>query len=143
MRAGYAIGRVDPLMKAIPLPTDDLTSEQFNRHVGRRVREIRLRAGKSQEEMGALIGVTFQQIQKYEKGANKISLENLWRLCQVLGVEVEFFLPGGEAAGLAAGSSIGSTRLRLEIARAVQHIGSAQLLRNVLNIVRSLRDVLD
>lgn len=118
--------------------TEQLTSEQFNRHVGRRVREVRLRAGKSQEELGELLGVTFQQIQKYEKGANKISLENLWRLCQVLGVEVEFFLPGVEEAGFAAGDGSGNTRLRLEIARAAQRIGSTLLLRNVLNIVRSL-----
>lgn len=125
------------------MPTGHPASTGFNRYVGRRIKTARHQAGHSQEELGRLIGVTFQQIQKYEKGANKISLENLWRLCQVFGLEIAFFLPALDDASPAAMAGIGSERVRLEIGRAVQNISSAAILRNVLNIVRALREAPD
>jgi transcriptional regulator with XRE-family HTH domain len=120
--------------------SEHLTSTDFNRYVGRQLKMARLHAGHSQEELGQLLGLTFQQIQKYEKGLNKISLENLWRLCHVLGVEIASFLPDPGDASPAAGGNRSSERLRLEIGRAVQNISSAPILRNVLNIVKSLAE---
>src|ERR1700754_4274279 len=60
-------------------------------HVGRRVRFRRMLLGMSQEKLGEKLGLTFQQIQKYEKGINRIGASRLFDLAQVLGVSVQFF----------------------------------------------------
>lgn len=63
-------------------------------HVGRRVRERRILVGLSQEELGRKIDLTFQQVQKYEWGSNRISASRLWEISQVLRVPVEWFFIG-------------------------------------------------
>jgi ribosome-binding protein aMBF1 (putative translation factor) len=60
-------------------------------HVGSRVRFRRMLLGMSQEKLGDKLGLTFQQIQKYEKGINRIGASRLFDLAQVLGVSVQFF----------------------------------------------------
>jgi transcriptional regulator with XRE-family HTH domain len=59
--------------------------------IGKRVRTLRLQRGLSQTELGSLIEVTFQQVQKYEKGTNRISAGRLQRMAEVLNVPVSFF----------------------------------------------------
>src|ERR1700741_2889803 len=60
-------------------------------HVGSRVRFRRMLLGMSQEKLGEKLGLTFQQVQKYEKGINRIGASRLFDLSQVLGVSVQFF----------------------------------------------------
>jgi transcriptional regulator with XRE-family HTH domain len=60
-------------------------------HVGGRVRLRRMLVGMSQEKLGELLGLTFQQVQKYEKGANRIGASRLFQIAQILGVSVQFF----------------------------------------------------
>jgi transcriptional regulator with XRE-family HTH domain len=60
-------------------------------HVGMRVRLRRTLLGMSQEKLGEAIGLTFQQVQKYERGANRIGASRLWELSNVLDVPVQFF----------------------------------------------------
>jgi len=71
-------------------------------YVGGRVRMRRMLVGLSQEKLGDALGVTFQQIQKYEKGANRIGASRLHQIAQVLGVPVSFFYDGAAPAGDAA-----------------------------------------
>jgi transcriptional regulator with XRE-family HTH domain len=69
-------------------------------HVGSRIRMRRQLINMSQERLGELLGITFQQVQKYEKGANRISASRLFYTAKTLGVPVQFFfegLPGGES----------------------------------------------
>ncbi|HRX36055.1 MAG TPA: helix-turn-helix transcriptional regulator [Aestuariivirga sp.] len=71
-------------------------------HVGNRIRMRRQLIGMSQEKLGELLGITFQQVQKYEKGANRISASRLYFTAKILGVPVQFFyddLPGVEGHG--------------------------------------------
>ena len=74
------------IAKKAPKPTD--------RHVGSRVRMRRLMLGMSQEKLGDALGLTFQQVQKYEKGANRIGASRLQHLAQILQVPVAFFFEG-------------------------------------------------
>src|SRR3954447_17943762 len=72
----------------------------IDRHVGNRIRMRRLMMGMSQEKLGELLGITFQQVQKYEKGSNRVSASRLYYVAQVLGVPIQFFFddlpqPGG------------------------------------------------
>ncbi len=60
-------------------------------HVGRRVRQRRTLMGFSQERLGEAIGLTFQQVQKYERGSNRISASRLYDLSQVLDTDMNFF----------------------------------------------------
>ena len=70
-------------------------------HVGARIREERVTAGLTQAELGAAIGVTFQQVQKYERGANRVSASMLVRIASALGLPlVSLFPPEGKAAGI-------------------------------------------
>ncbi|MDH5748093.1 MAG: helix-turn-helix domain-containing protein [Rhodospirillales bacterium] len=66
-------------------------------HVGSRVRAQRIGHRLSQSKLGEAIGVTFQQIQKYEKGSNRIGASNLYKIAKTLGVDVSFFFDGFEA----------------------------------------------
>tara|TARA_B100000674_G_C37533479_1_gene774944 strand:+ start:95 stop:607 length:513 start_codon:yes stop_codon:yes gene_type:complete len=60
-------------------------------HVGQRVRQRRVLCGLSQTELANAIGLTFQQLQKYERGINRISASKLWQISQVLQVPVQWF----------------------------------------------------
>lgn len=63
-------------------------------HVGSRIRMRRQLINMSQEKLGELLGITFQQVQKYEKGANRISASRLFNTARVLGVPISFFFEG-------------------------------------------------
>jgi transcriptional regulator with XRE-family HTH domain len=67
--------------------------------IAKRVRALRLQRGLSQTELGDVLGVTFQQVQKYERGTNRISAGRLYRIAEVLDVPVAFFYTGFEGRG--------------------------------------------
>ena len=67
-----------------------------DRHVGVRIRERRVMLGLSQQQMADLIGVTYQQAHKYERGINRISAGRLYEIAQVLGVPIGYFFEGLE-----------------------------------------------
>ena len=69
--------------------------------VGGLVRERRMAMGMSQERLGSLLGVTYQQVQKYERGANRIGSSRLEALCGILGVPAGYFLEDHVGRGLA------------------------------------------
>jgi transcriptional regulator with XRE-family HTH domain len=66
----------------------------IDRRIGNRVRSRRITIGMSQEKLGDALGLTFQQIQKYEKGANRIGASRLLQIGHILGVGIEFFFEG-------------------------------------------------
>jgi transcriptional regulator with XRE-family HTH domain len=78
------------IAKKAPNPTD--------KHVGARVRMRRMMLGMSQEKLGDSLGLTFQQVQKYEKGANRIGASRLQQIAGILQVPVSFFFEGAPAA---------------------------------------------
>ena len=124
-------------------------------HVGGRVRFRRMLLGMSQEKLGEKLGLTFQQIQKYEKGINRIGASRLFDLAQVLGVPVQFFYeeaPAGEPlAAMPAGFAekpeenaiVDFLRSRdgLELNKAFVRISDAKARRAIVDLVRSLANV--
>lgn len=95
----------EPKQEQPPVPSDTAPKSRrkarssdeeqaIDKHVGERVRLRRTLMGLSQEKLGALLGLTFQQVQKYERGANRISASKLWRMSEVLEVPVSFFFDG-------------------------------------------------
>ena len=79
--------------------TDDTKSRNFrvtnnnavDKHVGKRVRLRRTLLGMSQEQLGTALNITFQQVQKYERGANRISASRLWDISQILDASISYF----------------------------------------------------
>lgn len=120
-------------------------------HVGSRVRFRRMLLGMSQEKLGEKLGLTFQQVQKYEKGINRIGASRLFDLAQVLGVSVQFFYeeapssepqlaPDGLAEKHDEHSIVEFLRSRdgLELNRAFVRISDAKARRAIVELVRSL-----
>jgi len=68
--------------------------QAVDRHVGTRLREKRHELGMTQETLGNALGVTFQQVQKYERGTNRVSAGRLFSLANLLDVEVSYFFEG-------------------------------------------------
>ena len=68
-------------------------------HVGKRVRHRRWMVGMTQQQLGDIVGIKFQQIQKYETGMNRISASRLWDIAQALDVSISFFFEGFEGEG--------------------------------------------
>jgi transcriptional regulator with XRE-family HTH domain len=68
--------------------------QDIDRHVGARMRQRRVMVGLTQQQMAELIGVTYQQAHKYEKGINRVAAGRLYNIAQALGVEVGYFFEG-------------------------------------------------
>ena len=95
--------------------------------VGRLVRVQRIAKGLSQTELGNQIGVTFQQVQKYESGANRISMGRLTRISRVLGVEVTYLL--GASRRSAPSTTVISAKDQAKFSEAVGMLGKIGALR--------------
>jgi len=87
-----------------------------DRHAGSRIRERRIMMGLSQQQLARMIGVTYQQAHKYERGLNRISAGRLFEIAQVLGVPVSYFFEGLEAESAMPEMSA-RQRMCLELAR--------------------------
>ena len=130
-------------------------------HAGARLRLRRNLVGMSQGQLGAALGLTFQQIQKYERGANRISASRLSQIGQILNVPVSYFfdeMPGA-AAGFsesgqtplddvpnaaqtlaAAEADFVQTRETLELIRAFNRITDSKQRRKVYELIKSMAD---
>ncbi len=125
------------------------TPNPIDKHVGARLRMRRMLVGMSQEKLGAALKITFQQIQKYEKGANRIGASRLQELARVLHVSPSFFFEGaplGEApvSGFAEAGAASyvvdflSTAEGLQLNRAFALIRDPKVRRKILDLVVSL-----
>jgi transcriptional regulator with XRE-family HTH domain len=123
------------MAKKSPDPTD--------KHVGSRVRMRRLMLGMSQEKLGDALGLTFQQVQKYEKGTNRIAASRLRQIGHILQVPESFFFDGGPNAarriGETASPSYVSTFLSsadgLALVQAFTAIKDAKVRRSIVLLV--------
>jgi transcriptional regulator with XRE-family HTH domain len=128
--------------KKAPNPTD--------KHVGARVRMRRMMLGMSQEKLGDALGLTFQQVQKYEKGANRIGASRLQQISNILQVPVSFFFEGApnapghqqsafaEAPSPAYVSDFLATSDGLALTKAFMGIKDAKLRRRIVDLVEQI-----
>lgn len=122
-------------------------------HVGSRIRLRRQLLKMSQEKLGDELGVTFQQVQKYERGSNRVGASRLYRLARVLDVPVQFFFEGmGDmptAPGLAENDQTPivydfiQSSDGVALAQAFSRIQQAAVRRRILELVRTLADEAD
>ena len=90
-------------------------AQDIDRHVGARMRERRIMLGITQQQMAELIGVTYQQAHKYEKGINRVAAGRLYNIALALGVDVSFFFEG--LGSDKAFKATAQQRMLLELAR--------------------------
>lgn len=121
-------------------------------HVGKRVRLRRTMLGLSQEKLGDSLGITFQQIQKYEKGSNRIGASRLQQLSEILKTPISFFFedtPDTEkaiASGMSEADSPNyivdflSTSEGLQLYKAFANIKDPKVRKKIIDLVRSLSD---
>lgn len=115
-------------------------------HVGEQVRRRRKQLGLSQERLADALGLTFQQVQKYERGSNRISASKLWETASFLEVPVQWFydglaasVPGGVSEPVApAFQSLSLDADDTELLAAFQRIRRKKMRRRVLELVREL-----
>lgn len=128
-------------MKKTPNPID--------KHVGSRVRMRRMMLGMSQEKLGDALRLTFQQVQKYEKGTNRIGASRLQQIAGILQVPVAFFFEGApEVAGASGGmkeapspayvSDFLATSDGLALTKAFMRIKDPKLRRRIVDLVRQM-----
>jgi transcriptional regulator with XRE-family HTH domain len=138
-------------MKTLPMLENKKKPNPVDTHVGSRVRLRRTMLGMSQEKLGESLGITFQQIQKYEKGSNRIGASRLQRMSEVLNVPVAFFFedaPGGVDGKNGFSESSGpdyvvdflSSSEGLQLNRAFVRIADPKVRRRVIDLVRTLAD---
>jgi transcriptional regulator with XRE-family HTH domain len=110
--------------------------------IGQRVRALRLQRGLSQTELGQLISVTFQQVQKYEKGANRISAGRLQRMAEVLDVPVAYFFAVPADTSDAAAEEAGFLRTEgaLRLARAYARIKEPGVRLQLLRLTEAIAE---
>jgi transcriptional regulator with XRE-family HTH domain len=119
-------------------------------HVGQRVRMRRLMVGVTQTQLADQLDLTFQQIQKYEKGTNRVSASKLYAIGQILKVPPEYFFEGLPPIGGSGGGKnkivdethILTTADGIELVRAFKKIQQKPLRRQVLGLVKTLADSL-
>lgn len=126
---GFSFVLVSKSMKTLKSP------HPVDLHVGRRVRSRRMTLGMTQSELAGQMGLTFQQLQKYESGANRISASRLWEIAKILDVPVVWFFEDFEDRELSAENTPDTGVL--EIAKMVQALPT-KIRRPVLLAFKSL-----
>ena len=134
----------NPLVK-VPTPVKDqflgdpLSKKATNlidKEIGTRIRLRRTQIGMSQTKLGDALGITFQQVQKYEKGTNRISVGRLNQIAQTLGVNATYFLPEVDATGLPAGVTP-ADKDSLELLSLFDQLKSKSMRQAILMLARS------
>jgi transcriptional regulator with XRE-family HTH domain len=140
-KLGLALMPEKTMTKKSPNPID--------RHVGSRVRMRRMMIGMSQEKLGEKLGITFQQIQKYEKGTNRVGASRLQQIATVLAVPPAFFFEGAPVPESAAGAMAESyspayvsdflaTSDGLALTKAFMKIKDLKVRRRIVDLVESM-----
>ena len=120
-----------------------------DKYVGSRVRMRRIMLGMSQEKLGEALGLTFQQVQKYEKGTNRVGASRLQQISEILQVPVSFLFEGGPSGAVSGAnfsegtspayvSDFLATSEGLALTRAFTRITDAKLRRSIVELVEQI-----
>ena len=110
---------------------------QVDVHVGGRIRLRRRELDMSQQQLGEKLGISFQQVQKYEKGTNRVGASRLWQIAEILNVHIRFFFEGLEGAPEAEEEHIQSRVI--ELAQLIETIRDEEVRKQVLNLIKACK----
>ena len=127
-----------------------MSKQDIDSHVGKRLRQRRTMLGLSQEAVAKAVGITFQQVQKYEKGANAMNANRLYEFARFMNVPVAYFFEGLEMAGKASGfaeeaekfdhNQRVSDRESLEMMKAFKRIREQVIRKRLADLVRAVAE---
>jgi transcriptional regulator with XRE-family HTH domain len=131
--------------------SDERLANAVDEHIGKRVKARRLAIDLSQEKLADLVGVTFQQIQKYENGVNRVAASRLWEMAKALGVPVQYFYEGLSEARTGVAEEgppelvydMMATPEGQQLLQIFGAIRSAKVRRKVVDIVRAVAQTED
>src|SRR5687768_13259750 len=123
-------------MMPVPKVAGRSRPQDIDRYVGARIRERRIMLGLTQQQMAELIGVTYQQAHKYEKGLNRVAAGRLYSIARALGVDVSYFYEGVQTGGSFVPSP--SQRMLLDLARSFLNIPDQSRREAVAALARRL-----
>ena len=110
--------------------------------VGKKLAEFRNKFNITQTELGVAIGVTFQQVQKYEKGINRIHAEVLFRIAYTFGIDVSMFFPDNVISGGKASVGVGEIpyddKQSLSLIKAYLDVRDLNVRKKIINLVSSI-----
>ena len=121
-----------------------------DKYVGSRIRMRRIMLGMSQEKLGEALSLTFQQVQKYEKGTNRVGASRIKQISEILQVPVSFLFDGGPGGGVGVTDGLGeapspayvadflATSEGLALTRAFTRIANAKLRRSIVDMVEQI-----
>ena len=110
-------------------------------NVGSRIRARRTHMGLTQEELAASLGISNQQVQKYETGANRVSAARLFELAQLMNVELGYFFEGvGPLESASPVAHAGKNRMAIDLVRNFLAIGSVEKRAALANLVKVLKE---
>jgi transcriptional regulator with XRE-family HTH domain len=122
--------------------TEHLESTAIDAQVGARVRARRQLLGMSQEQLGNTLRVSFQQVQKYERGSTRVSASALFEISRALDVPISYFFDprpdASEAPVMSSDASLLGKRETLELMRAFRRITDSEIRRQVVALVKSM-----
>lgn len=122
----------------MPHPTDE--------HVGKRVRQARIAKSLSQSALGQALGISFQQVQKYESGSNRIGSSRLWDISQILDTPIEFFFEGLAPRGNSKTAEDSPneepmTRRTIQLAKAINSLHDEEAKMHFLRLIEAYSKV--
>jgi transcriptional regulator with XRE-family HTH domain len=114
-------------------------------YIGKRVKARRFFLGISQEKLGSYLGITFQQIQKYEKGVNRISASTLYNIANILAVDISYFIEGyrqapslGEESEPVYKMDQARKKEMAELLRSFQKVTNPIIRKKILDLIKSI-----
>jgi transcriptional regulator with XRE-family HTH domain len=127
---------MDPQQSAQAMTSTTLRTREIDHHVGARIRERRIMLGLTQQQLADLIGVTYQQAHKYERGINRVSAGRLYEIARVLSVPVSHFFDNLDVE--ATPSQSPRERMCLELARNFSQISNERHQEALSQLARAL-----
>lgn len=113
-------------------------AKRVDDHVGQQIRKRRNLLGMTQEELARALKISYQQVQKYETGANRVSAGRLFEIAQRLGVEVGYFFEDASEATPMPQEHGGKSRSTVDLVRSFDEIGSTGVRSAVVGLIREL-----
>jgi len=123
--------------RATSMKHDQRSTTEFDRLIGQRLRKLRLAKGLTQDGLGKRIGISFQQIQKYENGSNRISASRLNEIAASLDVPVTYFFSQDEMPAAPSTNDVADQVIR--VARELSEIPEGPIRDQLFNLIKTIR----
>jgi len=130
--------------RGIESADDSATAKHIDNYVGERIRERRTELGRTQEELGRALNISYQQVQKYETAANRVSAGRLYELARELEVDVAYFFEGFESRSAPKPMIHGGhNRAAIDLVRNFMEIGNEDVRASVGALLKAIKDQQD